>query len=105
MTRKLKINTVFILKKSILKFRLIVIETSIKEFLLAPYYPSLKSVYDALKKWGIKHYLLKLVTVEIKELKLQFFAHLIVSGDHLAFIEEINGGEGSIDIMSYNLIL
>lgn len=94
MERKQEDNTVFVLQKTIKKFKLKVSDTSIKEFLLAhPYYPSLKSVCDALKKWGIEYYPLKLETAEIMELELPFIAHLNNSGGQLAFVEEINEGK------------
>lgn len=101
MKRKQEDNTVFVLQKAIKEFKLKVSDTSIKEFLLAhPYYPSLKSVCDALKKWGIEHYPLKLETVEIKELELPFIAHLNISGGQLAFVEDINEGKVKYFLMS-----
>ena len=54
MERKIEDNTVFVLQKAIRKFKIKVTDTSIREYLLAhPYYPSLQSVCDALKKWAI----------------------------------------------------
>ena len=86
-------NTVFVLQKAISRFKIKVTETSIREFLLSnPYYPSLKSVCDALNKWGIEHYALKLEIDEIKDLELPFIAHLNVLGGQLAFVEKIENG-------------
>lgn len=83
-------NTLFVFKKTIKKFGIKVSETTIKNFLYAhPYYPTLKSVCDALKKWKIEYYALKLELSEIKELKLPFIAHLNESGGQLAFVEKI----------------
>lgn len=87
-------NTVFVLQQALRRFNIKVSDTSVKEFLLAhPYYPSLKSVCDALKKWGIEHYPLKLEIAEIKELELPFIAHFNNSGGLLVFVEEIKNGE------------
>ena len=88
MERKLEDNTVFVLQKAIRKFKIKVTDTSIREYLLAhPYYPSLKSVCDALKKWAIEYYALKLEIDEIKDLELPFIAHLKMS--ELVFVEKI----------------
>lgn len=90
MERDQEDNTVFVLQKAIHKFKIKVTDTSISEFLLAhPYYPSLKSVCDALNKWGIEHYALRLEIDEIRELELPFIAHLTVSGGTLVFVEKI----------------
>lgn len=87
-------NTVFVLQQAIQRFKIKVSDTSIKEFLLAhPYYPSLKSVCDALKKWGIEYYPLKLEIAEIKDLELPFIAHFNNLGGELVFVEEIRNGE------------
>lgn len=83
-------NTVFVLSKAIKKFGIKVSDKAIKSFLYAhPYYPTLKSVCDALKKWKIEYYPLKLELSEIKELELPFIAHLYESGGQLAFVEKI----------------
>jgi uncharacterized membrane protein len=83
-------NTVVVLQKAIRKFKIKVSDTTIKEVLLAhPYYPTLKCVSDALKKWGVEHYPLKLELDEIKGLEMPFIAHLNVSGGQLVFIEKI----------------
>ncbi len=83
-------NTVFVLQRAIRSFKIKVADSTIKEFLLAhPYYPTLKSVCDALKKWRIEHYPLRLEPSEIKELETPFIAHLNVSGGQLAFVEKI----------------
>lgn len=87
-------NTVFVLQQAIRKFKIKVSDSSIKEFLLAhPYYPTLKSVCDALKKWGIEHYPLKLEIAEIKDLEIPFIAHFNNLGGELVFVEEIRNGE------------
>lgn len=83
-------NTLFVLKKTIKKFRIKVSEKTIRNFLYAhPYYPTLKSVCDALKKWKIEHYPLKLELSEIKELELPFIAHINELGGQLVFVEKI----------------
>jgi len=82
-------NTVFVLQKAINHFKIKVTNTTIKEFLLAHlHYPSLKSVCDALKKWNIEHYPLKLEVNEIKELEMPFIAHMKLSGGQLVFVEK-----------------
>lgn len=87
-------NTVFVLQQAIRRFKIKVSDTSIKEFLLAhPHYPSLKSVCNALKKWGIEHYPLKLEFEEIRELELPFIAHFKQSGGQLVFVEGIKDGK------------
>ncbi len=87
-------NTLFVLKKAIKKFGIKVSEKNIKNFLYAhPYYPTLKSVCDALKKWKIEHYPLRLELSEIKELEMPFIAHLNESGGQLAFVEKIGNNK------------
>ncbi len=89
MNPKKEENTVFVLQKTIRKLRIKVTKTSIKEYLLAhPHYPSLKSVCDALKKWGIEHYPLQLEINEIRELEPPFIAHLKISGGQFVFVEK-----------------
>ena len=86
-------NVVFILQKAIRFYKIRVTKTTIKDFLLAhPYYPSLKSVCDALNKWEIENYALNLELDEIKVLEMPFIAHLKLGGGQLAFVEEIKNG-------------
>ena len=90
MNRSNEDNTVFVLHKIMRRFKMKVSGAAIKNFLHAhPYFPTLKSVCDALKKWGIEHYPLKLDNNEIRELELPFIAHLNISGGQLAFVERI----------------
>jgi uncharacterized membrane protein len=92
MERKSEDNTVFVLQKAIRYFKIKVTNSSIREFLLAnPHYPSLKSVCDALKKWGIEYYALKLEKDEINDLKMPFIAHLKTSW--LFFVKKIKNGD------------
>jgi len=87
-------NVVFVLQKTaeFLKFK--VTRKTVKEFLLShPYYPSLKSVCDALNKWDIENYPLKLEQEEIKALQKPFIAHLKKGGEYLAFVEEIKNDQ------------
>jgi len=87
-------NAVFVLQKAIKHFKIKVTETSVKEFLLAhPYYPSLKSLCDALKKWNVEHYPLNLELEEIKALEMPFIAHLKISGGQFVFVEEIKNSQ------------
>jgi uncharacterized membrane protein len=82
-------NVVFVLQKAISHFKIKVTATTVKEFLLAhPYYPTLKSVCDALAKWKVKHYALNLELEEIKTLEMPYLAHLNVGGGKLAFVEK-----------------
>ena len=84
-------NVVSVLQKAVKHLKAKVTEKSVKEFLLAhPYYPSLKSVCDALTKWKIENYPLKLEPEEIKALEMPFIAHLKAGGGQLAFVEGIN---------------
>src|SRR5690554_1389696 len=84
-------NVVSVLQKAVKHLKVKVTEKSVKEFLLAhPYYPSLKCVCDALTKWKIENYPLKLEPEEIKALERPFIAHLKVGGGQLAFVEGIN---------------
>ena len=93
MERQKEDNTVFVLQQAIKRFKIKVTDTSIREFLLAhPDYPSLKSVCDALNKWGIEHYALKLEINEIREFDLPFIAHLNISEGQLVFVEKIENG-------------
>lgn len=86
-------NTVYILQKAIRRYKIKVTDTSIRKFLLShPLYPTLKSISDALNKWGINHYPLKLENVEIKELNLPFIAHLNVNEGIFVFVEKIKNG-------------
>lgn len=90
MKRNKEENTVFVLQKAIRRLKIKVTDSSIREFLLAhPYYPSLKSVCDALNKWGVEYYPLKLEIEEIKDLEVPFIAHLKVFGGQLVFVEKI----------------
>lgn len=87
-------NNVFVLARTIRRFGFKVPGKVISDFLLShPHYPTLKSVCDALKKWNIEHYPLKLESDEIKALELPFIAHLIEGGGLLAFVEKIKDGE------------
>jgi uncharacterized membrane protein len=87
-------NTVYVLNKTIKRFGFKVPYKAIADFLLShPHYPTLKSVCDALNKWKIEHYPLKLEPDEIKALELPFIAHLNESGGQLAFVEKIKDGK------------
>jgi len=87
-------NVVFVLQKACDHFKLKVTRTTIKEFLLAhPYYPSLKSVCDALNKWKVENYPLNLELEAIKALEMPFIAHLNSLGGQLVFVEEIKNGQ------------
>jgi len=89
-------NTIFVLQRTIRRFRIKVTDSTIKEFLLShPYYPTLKSVCDALKKWKVDYYPLKLEPSEIRELERPFIAHLNVSGGQVAFVEGIKDNQVS----------
>lgn len=93
MDRQIEDNTVYVLQKAIRKFKIKVANTSIREYLLAhPYYPSFKSICDALNKWGIEHYALKLEIDEIRVLELPFIAHLNAFQGRLVFVEKIKNG-------------
>ncbi len=84
-------NVVFVLQRAIKLLKIKVTAISVKEFLLAhPYYPSLKSVCDALTKWNVENYPLNLDPEEIKALEMPFIAHLKAGGGQLAFVEGIN---------------
>jgi uncharacterized membrane protein len=83
-------NTIFVLQKAIRRFRIKVTDSTIKEFLQShPFYPTLKSVCDALKKWNIKYFPLMLEKEEIRKLETPFIAHLNALGGQLAFVENI----------------
>lgn len=98
-------NVVFVLQKAIKHFRIKVTNTTVKEFLLAhPYYPSLKSVCDALNKWKVENYPLNLELEEIKALEMPFIAHLKSGGGHLVFIKEIKNGKVSYYLSGNNII-
>ena len=87
-------NAVFVLQKTIEHFKIKVTKTTVKEFLFAhPYYPSLKSVCDALNKWKIENYPLSLELEEIKVLEMPFIAHLKISGGQFVFVEGIKNGQ------------
>jgi len=91
-------NTVFVLQRAIRHFKIKVTDNTVKEFLLShPYYPTLKSVCDGLKKWKVDHYPLKLEPDEIRKLETPFIAHLKTAGGLLVFVEKIN------DQVSYNV--
>ncbi len=89
-------NTIFVLQTLIRRSRIKVSDSAIKEFLLShPYYPTLKSICDALKKWKVDYYPLKLELAEIRDLGRPFIAHLNVSGGQLAFVEPLTNGQVS----------
>jgi uncharacterized membrane protein len=86
-------NVVFVLQKAIKHFKIKVTNTSVKDFLLAhPYYPSLKSICDALNKWKIENYPLSLELEEIKALEMPFIAHSKISGGQFVFVKGIKNG-------------
>lgn len=94
MHRNKEDNVVFILQKAISHFKIKVTATTVKEFLLAhPYYPTLKSVCDALAKWKVEHYPLNLEPEEIKALEMPFIAHLKSGGGQLVFVGGIKNGQ------------
>jgi len=94
MKRNKEDNVVFVLQKAIKEYKIKVTDTTIKEYLLShPYYPTLKSVCDGLKKWGVEHYPLNLEIKEIKELERPFIAHLKISGGQLIFVERVINGK------------
>ncbi|MEL7585423.1 MAG: vitamin K epoxide reductase family protein [Prolixibacteraceae bacterium] len=83
-------NTIFVLQRAIRYFKIRVTDGTIKRFLLShPYYPTLKSVCDALKKWKVDYYPLELNTEEIRKLEIPFIAHLKTAGGLLVFVEKI----------------
>ena len=89
-------NTIFVLQTLIRRFRIRVSDSTIKEFLSShPYYPTLKSICDAFKKWEVDYYPLKLEPAEIRELERPFIAHLNISGGQLAFVEPLTNGQVS----------
>jgi len=98
-------NVVSVLQKACEYYKLKVTQTTIKEFLLAhPYYPSLKSVCDALNKWKVENYPLNLELEEIKALEMPFIAHLNSGGGELVFVEEINNGQVSYFLSGNKII-
>jgi len=87
-------NVVFVLRKAIKQLKINVTGTTVKEFLLShPYYPSLKSVCDALTRWKVENYPLNLELDEIKALEMPFIAHVKAGGEQLVFVEEIISGQ------------
>ncbi len=103
-------NTVFVLQRAIRYFKIRVTDRTIKKFLLShPYYPTLKSVCDALKKWKVDHYPLELNTEEIRKLEIPFIAHLKTAGGLLVFVEKITDQvsyiayQGKIQKESYDI--
>ena len=87
-------NVVYVLQRAIKTFKLRVTNTSVKKCLLShPYYPSLKSICDVLKKWNVKHYPLKLTNDEIKLVEIPFIAHLKSSGGKLVFVYKIENDQ------------
>jgi uncharacterized membrane protein len=87
-------NVVFVLNKAIRHFQIKVTKSSIKDFLLShPYYPTLKSVCDALEKWKVEYYPLNLDIDEIKSLEMPFIAHLNIAAGQLVFVEKIEAGQ------------
>ena len=87
-------NTVFVLQKAIKQLKIKVSKESIKEDLLSnPYYPTLKSVCDTLKKYNVEYYPLKLTIDEIKKLEMPFIAHSDQGGGRLFFVKEIQSNK------------
>lgn len=87
-------NTVVVVQQALKKYKCRVTDSTTKNFLLAhPRYPTLKSVCDGLKKWGIEYYPLKLETKEIENLEMPFIVHFNQEGGQLAFVEEIAKGK------------
>ncbi|MDD4757111.1 MAG: vitamin K epoxide reductase family protein, partial [Prolixibacteraceae bacterium] len=87
-------NAVFVLQKAVQQLKIEVNKESIKEDLLSnPYYPSLKSICDTLKKYNVEYYPLRLTIEEIKELEMAFIAHSDQGGGRLVFVKEIKNNK------------
>jgi uncharacterized membrane protein len=89
-----KNDLIVVFQKVIRRHKIKVSNTGIKDFLLShPHFPTLKSVCDALKKWGVEHYPLQLEKEEIKELDIPFIAHFKSPNEMLVFVESIKNGK------------
>ncbi|MBN1186415.1 MAG: thioredoxin domain-containing protein [Bacteroidales bacterium] len=83
-------NALYVVQQAIKSFHLKVTLTGSEDYLLShPYYPSLLSLYDAFKSWGVEPYALKLNIQEIRDINRPFIAHLNNTGGQLAFVYSI----------------
>jgi uncharacterized membrane protein len=83
-------NTVFVLQKAIKALKIKVTSDSVRESLLGhPYYPTLKSISEVLKRWEVAHHVVRLEKNEIENVEIPFIAHLNSQGGQLAFVKKI----------------
>lgn len=87
-------NITGIIKQAIKHFDVKVSQSGIDKFFLShPYYPSMKCISDAFKKWNIEHYPLKLDIDEIKELRTPYIAHMNHYGGQFALVYKTDKGK------------
>jgi uncharacterized membrane protein len=103
MKRTREDNTVSVIQRSIRHYRIPVTKSSVKETLKShSYYPTFKSICDALNDWKVENYPLKYQPEEIKDVAAPYIVHFSSGGGQLAFVTEIKN-DNVIYYESYNL--
>ncbi len=87
-----KDNAVVVVQKLINHYNIPISDQTIAEDLMShPEYPSLKSICDALGKWKIEYYPVRINRDLLKKTDTPFIAHLNDDGDKLVFVPKLNG--------------
>ena len=103
--KKKEDNVVGVLCQTIRVLKVKVTRTSIKEYLYShPYYPTLKSVCDALNQWKIENYALELSLEEMQELKNCFIAHRNLGSGQIVLVHKIDKSSVSYSVGDNALI-
>lgn len=80
-------NTVSVVQRAIRHYGVRVTDNSVKETLKSSsYYPTFRSICDALSEWKIEHYPLKYDPEEIKDLNSPYITHFNSGGGQIAFV-------------------
>lgn len=86
-------NTVSVVQRAIRHYGIRVTGNSVKETLKSSsYYPTFRSICDALNEWKIEHYPLKYEPNEIKDLKSPYITHFNTGGGQIAFVTGYENG-------------
>lgn len=86
-------NTVSVVQRAIRHYGIRVTGNSVKETLKSnSYYPTFRSICDALNEWKIEHYPLKYDQDEIKDLKSPYITHFNSGGGQIAFVTGYENG-------------
>jgi len=89
--KKKEDNVVGVIQQAIRVLKVKVTQTTIRYYLYRhPYYPTLKSVCDALDKWKIENYALDLSLEEMQNLNQPFIAHRNIASGQIILVYQID---------------